>query len=213
MLMSKKRLESMINDFKNTNIYKEIKDDVILILKSGSLSQNIIDERSDVDLHLIYDEEPENKYDLSKDGKPLQLYYSSMDFINITDFKSVKLLDLVGGAQLWNMSEDKVIYVDKRYSDYLENLIDNRKEISSRFIYGFFERLKYIIDSIVEDGQVKEENYTKFIYHLIWMSHVIEGTDKDVDRLTRIKRIRWTPIGEGDEEYIVERMKYIATLL
>lgn len=206
------RLSNIIRKLKDSDAFSYLLiNNPKMIFISGSHSQGILDERSDLDLAVIVDDHTkEQDYALIYDDS-LYIHWTFKDesFLDGT-WKSDKLLDLVGGAQLHNIGEDNIIYTRDGYDK--EAAILKARESSRSYMYRFIDEMKSSIEMYISEGIDLHKNKTKLLYHLCWISHIIEGTDINIEYCAKLKRIKYEEVEDNVKKYCIDRLKYLIEL-
>lgn len=188
-----------------------LEHDPELIFITGSLSQEILDEYSDLDLVIITKNSEQNPYSLKyKDTISIHWFSRPQEFLQ-GKFLAKKTLDLVGGAQLWNLSEKHIVYSKEHIN--IKEVIRQARASSMLYIERFISEMSEFLKEVLLEGLEKESSKTKFLYHLCWISHVIEETPINKEMCSEIKRIRYTPISSQAQDYCFSRLTFLENYL
>lgn len=205
-------MTEFINSFKNTSYYQRFfnTSEVLLICLGGSMCTGITDERSDYDITIItldgddYIDASAHEYLMYK-SKKVHWYYRSIK--NLFDGEHTNSRVYVGTILLRNIREDLIIYENPKYCDMLQRLYEIKDKLSVAGMYRLFEVWKDYVYGVLNEGQILEKHYTKYLYHLCLASYYVTGEKPDKDFLRVIKRIRWQPVSDEYKQLAFERLQ------
>lgn len=200
-----------ITDLKVSKYYQRmfLKYDVIMIYLAGSNLAGVTDDRSDYDLIVITTDSPNlespNECLKYEDIKVHWYYRNIADFIK--DYQNKSVLEIVGNVIFSNISEETIVYKNENYLKIIDFLFDNKDEISKLGALNIYTSLNNYVNSILEGEEIKEQHYSKLLYHLCYASYVLTQEEKDIEFLKSIKRIRWQPVSDDYKNKAVKRLK------
>ena len=209
-------MDNIMHEFMTSSFYKELfnEKEIIMIYIGGSRSTDILDNNSDYDIVILtYDNDYHNvnkyAYILYKNNIKIHWYYDPInELFNIINHDCI-----YGCMQIKNLRDDIVLYKNPKYNDIIDNLIKIKDDLSHISCYKYFNFNKKYIESILIDGYIKEEKYSKLLYHLCLASYYITGETPDKDFLRSIKHIKQQAIREEYKGLVIERLniykKYI----
>ena len=208
-------MNAILEKLKNHKYWNRIvSDDTIAVVLCGSRRIGIVDERSDYDIIVIQHNFPANdeinEY-LICDGKKIHWYYRQpLDYFNYNETTSLWSVYSICTASL--LTDDGILYVNPLYSNEWEQIrqfcLNNRAPACKLY----FDKSRTRIEKIVAQGEIREEDYSKFLYQYCVVSHIMlnqQMTVRDKQLLGELKRIRWKAVTDECELYCVERLKLV----
>lgn len=182
------------------------------VIVYGSNSLGITDDRSDLDLVVILEGTPplHEDYSLLKDDGTLIHWFYEGDGWFEGDKISDRKLDYVGGAQNYNLDLSRFIYIREDITeDEINSDIEKARNNAHKYMLRLVKDFKELIINAYEEGLFVERNKTKIIYHLCYISHILEGTDINIEMCKEIKRIKWQKMSLTCLDYGRQRLKYL----
>lgn len=199
-----------IDAIKKCKYYGEIFSgkNVAFVFLGGSRLIKNPDSKSDYDINVVtVDDEGFSHCNkcLTYKGVKVHWYYRSLK----TLVSPLHPLVSVGNSQLAYLTEKDIIYVNPTYQKEYDNFLSNIQWISRLASYQLYEKQKDIIAKIIGQGEIKEEDKTKFLHHLCLSSYILTGEKEDWPALSSIKRIRWEEVPSEYQAIAVERIKVL----
>lgn len=211
--------KEFIQDLQSSKYYTKLFDmyNVVMIMLVGSRKLNITDERSDYDIIVL------TTNSITKFPEECLMYYGKKvhwEYININNFVQElnpnRLLDIIMNMTMKYTDNSNIIYTNDNYKHIIDYLINNKEKISRLGCINLYKSMQEFVNKILNNNEIKQELYTKFIYHLCCASYILLDEIFDIDFLKNIKRIRWQPVSEAHKQLAVERIRlaneYIDTL-
>lgn len=211
--------KKFIHDLQSSKYYTKLFDmyNVVMIMLVGSRKLNITDERSDYDIVVL------TTNSITKFPEECLMYHGKKvhwEYININDFVQElnpnRLLDIIMNITMKYTDDSNIIYTNNNYKYIIDYLINNKEKISRLGCINLYKSMQEFINKILNNNEIKQELYTKFIYHLCCASYILLDETFDTDFLKNIKRIRWQPVSDSYKQLAVERIRlaneYINTL-
>ena len=212
-------LNTFINDFKQSNYYKQIyteneSNTVLGIYLVGSTCMGLDDDNSDYDITVLtlkgdYIDKSE-EFHLRYKGKKVHWWYLpiSMLFDLYSDLRTMTPL------QLHYITSDFIIYENPDYKMLLERLFSYKNEISTLAVYKFFDGHMSVINEVVEKDTIPSEwFFYKYLYHLCNATYYLYDEEVDITFLKELKRVYCKPISEEVKKLAAKRLamgiKYI----
>ncbi len=203
---------AFINAFKNTSYYQSLfnhHNEILGIYILGSMSMDIIDERSDYDIVILtldgeYIDASKYEHLIYKDRK-VHWYYRSIE--SLFDSKHLDTQKYLCPIQLRNIREDLTIYENPKYINTLNKLYAIKDNLSKLGMYRLFEIQKTYINDVINESQILEKYYTKYLYHLCLASYYLTEEEPNKEFLRILKRIKWQPVSDVYKNLAVERLK------
>lgn len=207
----------MVNELKKIKGHKYFKkileDDPDIIILTGSLLLNLEDEHSDIDLLFLFENKNHliesqtfSDYRIKFRGRFIDTFYRGIDYINL-DFLNIykSTLSLLGGVQMSLIKESHIIYI-KEGKEYLkEKILKEKRKISEKYIVEFIKKNINEVKKHLE-GEVFN---SKFLYHLCYISHMLDNTKFNIEYLKKIKRIKYNGVSKDVLNYTNERLNII----
>ena len=203
-------MTEFIQAFKETSYYRSLFDsyEILGIYLLGSRCTGIVDDDSDYDIAILTlngDDKDVSKHEyLMYKDKKVHWYYCPISTLLKITYNTLKILCSI---QLRNLRDDLIIYENPKYSNMLQSLHELKYDISVLGIYRLFEAKKDFISKVIAEGQILEEHYSKYLYHLCVASYYLVNEEPDKDFLRTLKRIKWQPVPDVYKRLTVERLK------
>lgn len=181
--------------------------DVKLISIAGSRIFDIVDDRSDYDLLVVVSEDEDIPYyDMSYyeyfiyDNKKVHWYYMHEDDFLGNDLESVKNFYRLQNIFKFYLKADDIILNNTSGTllSFLENPLENMEEELKEANDHYFDFVKERVKTVINDGEIKEDKYSKNIYRWCLIHSLRTGETLDKEFLNRIKRMRWTKPTQED---------------
>lgn len=208
-------MDTILEKLKNHKYWNRIVDeDTVAVILCGSRRLGIVDERSDYDLVVLQHNTPSN-YEINEylicDGKKIHWYYrQAQDYWNCNVETHIwTLYDICTMSLLTN---DAILFVNTRYADEWERIVQFCLDNNAPACKLYFDKSRTRIEKIVAQGEIREEDYSKFLYQYCVVSHIMlnqQMTVRDKQLLGELKRIRWKAVTDECELYCVERLKLV----
>ena len=191
-------LNSFINDFKKSEffnlLFEEIGSDVMCIFVGGSHLANVADESSDFDIICFVEGSNIYKcsdYYLDYKNTSAHWVWTSLDRY-YSD--SVNIFEYCGQYQIKNLTKDKLLYVNDKYKNEVDNLLSDVENISKAGQLRLVRYLEKYINEICEDNYIKQTKYSKKLYHLSLVFYYLNNIEVDHEYIKELKRIKWRPV-------------------
>jgi len=200
-----------LSQIKNSSYLKRILDgkDVVLLYIAGSRLIDIIDERSDYDLvcltnggERIEHDEQYLTYDETK------VHWSYVPITKLIGNENGSLMSCFGEVLFSKISDEAIIYQNEKYHNLIEYLKLYKTYVGHVGSYGLEMLHRELIERILQNNELTENNYCKFVYHICYASYYLNNEEPDKDFLIKIKRIRWQPVADKYKQKAVERIRY-----
>ena len=205
--------EEIINGLKNTSYWNKfiVTPNVQIAYFGGSQLTGITDENSDYDIICLIDgsEYEDSNYLMWRDKK-IHFIYRPIESFENTCLNSG--LQLCTFTQFGELKNNNTIFLCN--NEELKNRLLNK---SDYLLKEGFEHLilqkKCIIEDIVKDSSIKEENKTKYLYHIIYAKRKLFKEEIDKEYLKNLKRIRWRKIDNKYIQMCIEDLKDISNYI
>lgn len=205
----------MINEFsyelRNSKFYENLfgSYDVVMIYVAGSQLYGARDERSDYDLIVLVNgdcrNEP-NEY-ITYKGKKVHWYWRNINtFIEIGNTYAMRYY---GNVLFGYICEDCIIYKNEKYTDKINDLLNNKRDIAINGAKLFYNAMKPLVERICEKSRIDEFDYTKYLGHLCVTSYYVLNEPIACDVVLPAKRIRWQPVSDDTKTKIIERLRLL----
>lgn len=204
-------LNDFIKDFKASKFYVLLFGgyDVAMIYVAGSQLYGARDDRSDYDLVVLVNgdcrNEP-NEY-LTYKGKKVHWYWRNID--TFTETENTYPIRYYGNLLFGYVSDDYIIYKNEKYTDKINDLLNNKRDIAINGAKLFYNAMKPLVERICEKSRIDEFDYTKYLGHLCVTSYYVLNEPIDCDVVLPAKRIRWQPVSDDTKTKIIERLKLL----
>ncbi len=206
-------MNEFITEFKSSKFLNFILEESPYIVKfiyiTGSRLVGIIDDRSDYDIICVTEGEgvrKESDYFIKYEDKKIHWIYISHDrfFQEETHY-----WEYIGQNILKNLTEEHLLYVNDMFKDDVVKFIENKELLSFNGRRKLIKYFKNYIENIIEDGYIKEERYSKMLYHLCLAYYYENNIELETEFLKEIKRIRWQPVQEQYKTQCFEIIKWL----
>jgi hypothetical protein len=206
-------MNEFITEFNNSKflnfILEESPHPVKFIYITGSRLVGIIDDRSDYDIICVIEGEnvrKESEYFIKYEDKLVHWIYISHDrfFQEETHY-----WEYIGQNILKNLTEEHLLYVNDRFKEDVDKFIENKELLSFNGRRKLIKHFKNYIENIIEDGYIKEERYSKMLYHLCLTYYYENNIELEIEFLKELKRIRWQPVQEQYKIQCFEIIKWL----
>lgn len=193
--------------------------EVILVWIAGSVLTGVADPTSDVDLGvLIADdtditqkERNENFLIYKPTNTKIQWIYDTVK--DITTLQVTANQRNIGWAQLRlldSLKDDHILYINPKYVSFVQNLIHQKESISRYSMWLYFNTKQNIIKNILTAGQILPSCRVKSLYHLCWMSDILNENYLDLEFLKLVKHISTKSLSEAELNIVFEKIKALA---
>lgn len=206
-------MNEFITEFNNSKFLNFILEEspytVKFIYITGSRLVGIIDDRSDYDIICVTEGEnvrKESEYFIKYEDKMVHWIYISHDrfFQEETHY-----WEYIGQNILKNLTEEHLLYVNDRFKEDVDKFIENKELLSFNGRRKLIKHFKNYIENIIEDGYIKEERYSKMLYHLCLTYYYENNIELEIEFLKELKRIRWQPVQEQYKIQCFEIIKWL----
>lgn len=183
-------------EFVSSSFFKKIiaENDVAFCYLGGSRFLEVTDEWSDYDVIFILNggvRRDKPKEYLLWHGKKVHWYLVPYGDQMFDDWGG-HLLGFIYSC-LSPDFEKNILYINEEnrnvYDDYVSNLKANALKASRLYCSMFSD----LLNKIVEQQEIRKEDYSKVIYHLCNIASLLLDLRLDTSFLLSIKRIRWQP--------------------
>lgn len=208
-------MDAILEKLKNHKYWNRIvNDDTIAVVVCGSRRLGIVDDRSDYDLiviqHIITYEDKITEY-LMCNGKKIHWYYRQpSDYLDFDENTYQWILYSMCTTGFLN--EETILYVNSQYAHEWEAILEHCNKCKEKICRLYFNKQRKRIDKIVNQGEIREEDYTKFLYQYCVVSYVLFNeimTEADKQLLGELKRIRWQSTSNECKNYCVVRLQRV----
>ncbi len=202
-------MDEVIKKFQKSSYYKFLidRDDIILIYISGSRITGLEDECSDYDIVILvangeYDDCSRYVHVRYKNTIGIHWYYHPLDVYFTTKNNTCTAV-----IQLRNLCDDVILYKNPKYDIIINKLYQYKDKLSNIQIYSFLNKYKNCVNNIITDGFLKEDYYSKYLYHLCLASYYILNDKPDKEFLKNLKHIYYNKISKKYELLTIKRLK------
>lgn len=222
------QIKQFIEDFKSSMLFNTLLQDtnldIIMVWLTGSTITGITDAESDYDMCVLVRELPQEALDQPyrnysrprsyfmkylPQNKRTQYLYN--DLKSITSSQHSIFMDNIGWAQFKYITEEFIIYKNPHYLNFIEMLINRKIDIYKNALQLFTHVMTQELfqGSAFDESKVAGSKPQKILYHVCWAADDLQGSQKDITRLLRIKRQPFNQLSEEDKKYILESAQYL----
>lgn len=188
-------------------VFKEM--GVMAIFLLGSQVTGVTDERSDYDLTIVCTNAPpkRDKRFLLFRGHKIHWYtYSYGQFVQTkVGHPLLSYMNVLFGF----LTDECVIYINEEYREQMEKLISLKAQIALKGAKLFYKTQREFVQSLLEQGEIKEQDFTKFLGHLCVTKAFVFPEPLDNEKILKAKRIRWQPTSVEDRKWILQQLKLL----
>lgn len=218
-------IKEFISDFKASGIVEKLceKYEVLLIWVSGSTALGFVDEESDYDLGvLIADdiyfpktEKTQIYFRYKKENnRPVQYIPNTLeDIFAELERERMAPYRYLGWAQFRCLSEDHIIYKNKKYENIVDELIKYKNQISANAIHTLLNFFDDALLSIKNPSDVRKVSWGKMLSHLCWCADALKYGYSPVENYVRLKRVPAAALTDLEVGEAFERLLFLQEYL
>lgn len=186
---------------------------VIAAYIAGSRLAGVTDDRSDYDIVVITADDKSEYYPqeyLKYKGLKVHWYYESIYkwlFLSKDGTKYSSIPSCFGALLYLNSPQVEYIYINDKYAAVMDYISSVKADLSRTAYYLLYLNLQARIKPIIQQNEIKETDYTKYLYFVCMASYLAYNESVNTEFLKEIKRIRWQPVSDKYKQLAVERIK------
>ena len=201
--------DNFIQDFKNSKYFNTFfsNPNIIMAFLAGSRSTCLENDYSDYDVVIIYKtgaSNPNKGLYLKYNNKLVHFYYRPLaSFLGNYYTATGSLVSLFQFIETTKLS---ILYVNDKYKQLVKKLFEKQFSLARIAQLKFAKNYEELITAVANTQTILLENYSKIIYHLVYISNKLSHVQNPKQLMLAIKHCTQTGLSEEEHDYVVERL-------